>query len=68
MDFFFVNGAPFLHKKTRKIDFRSFQACNSRGKFETMSGLNQVKTKYKYRGFTITDYHGKNEFEHLHNF
>ena len=27
-----------------------------------------MNTKYKDRGFTITDYHGENEFEHLHNF
>ena len=27
-----------------------------------------MKTKYEDRGFTITDYHGKNEFGHLCNF
>ena len=27
-----------------------------------------MKTKYKDRGFTITDYHGNNEFYHLRNF
>ena len=26
--------------------------------------LKKVKTKYKDRGFTITDYHGDNEFKH----
>ena len=65
MDLFFVNGSTFLHTKLRKIDFRSFQACNNRGKSETISGLKQVKTKYKYICFTITDYHVDNEFEHL---
>ena len=66
MNFFFVNGSPFLHKKSRKMNFRSVQACNSRGKTETISGFMQVKTKYKDRGFIITNYHGDNEFEHLH--
>ena len=66
--FFFVNGSPFLHTKSRNIYFRSIQEFNNRGKFKTMVGLNQAKTKYKYRDFTITDYHGDNEFEHLHNF
>ena len=43
----------------------SVQACNNRGKSETISVLKQVNTKYKDRGFTITDYHDDNEFEHL---
>ena len=60
--FFFVNGSTFLHTKSRKIDFRSVQACNNRVKSETISELKQVKTKYQNRGFTITDYHGDNEF------
>ena len=30
-----------------------------------MLGLKQVKIKYKYRGFVITNYNGDNEFEHL---
>ena len=57
-----------LHTKSRKIDFRSVQACNNRGKSETISGLKQVKTKYKNRSFTMTDYHGGNAFEHLCDF
>ena len=68
MDFFFVNGSTFLHTKSKKIDFRSVQACNNRGKSETISGLKQVNTKYQNRGFTITDYHGDNEFEHPRDF
>ena len=68
MYFSFVNGSPFLHIKPRKIDFMSVQSCNSRGKYETIYVLNQVKTKYKDRGFTITDLHGNNEFENIHNF
>ena len=66
--FFFVNGSTFLHTKSRKIYFRSVQVCNNKGKFEIISGLKQVKTKYLDRCFTITDYHGKNEFEHLCDF
>ena len=37
-------------------------------KIKIMSVLNQVKTKYKDKGFTITDDHGNNEFYHLRNF
>ena len=68
MYFLFVNGSPFLQKKSRKVYFRSFQACNIRGKFEPVLVLKQVNTKYKDRGFIITDYHGDNEFENLHSF
>ena len=68
MDFFFFNKSTFLHTKSRKIDFMSVQACDNRGKSETISVLKQVNTKYKDRGFTITDYHGNNEFEHLRDF
>ena len=63
--FFFVNESTFLHTKSRKIYFMSVQACNNRGGSETILVLKQVNTKYKDRGFTITDYHGNNEFEHL---
>ena len=66
--FFFVNGRPFLHTKSRIIYFGSVEACNRREKSETISGLKPVKTKYKDRGFTISDYHGDNEFDHLHYF
>ena len=55
MYFFFVIVTPFLHTKSRNIYFRSVQACNNREKFETISVLKQVNTKYNDRGFTITD-------------
>ena len=44
LDFFFVNGRSFLHTKSGKTDFRSVQACNSRGNYEIISGLKEVKT------------------------
>ena len=46
----------------------SVQACNNRGEYERILVLKHVKEKYKDIGFTITDYHVENEFEHLHNF
>ena len=45
--FFFVNGSTFLHTKSRKIDFRSVQACNNREKYENILGLKQVKKNIK---------------------
>ena len=66
MYFLFINGSPSLHTKSNNIYCSSVQARNSRRKSETVYGLKQVKTKYKDRGFAITDYRGDNEFEHLH--
>ena len=68
IDFFFVNGSPFLHTNSRNFFFSTVQSCNNRGKYKTILVLKKVKTKYNNRGFTITDYHGNNEFEHLRNF
>ena len=60
--FLFVNISPFLNTKSRKIDFMSVQACKSRGKSEIISSLKLVNSKYQDRGFTMTDFHGDNEF------
>ena len=65
---FFVNEGPFLHTRSMKTDFRSVQACNSRGKYEIISGMKKVNTNYQDRGFAITDYHGDNKFEPLQEF
>ena len=65
--YLFVNGIPFIHTKSRNIYFRSVQTCSSRGKYEIISRLKQVKKNYKYIGFTIPYFHGDNEFEHIHN-
>ena len=62
------NPSQFLLTKSRKIDFRSVQTCNRRGKYEIISGLKQVKAKYQDRGFTITGFHGDNKFEHIQDF
>jgi hypothetical protein len=35
VDFFFVNGNPFLHTKTKVIKFRAVQSQTGRGKIET---------------------------------
>ena len=50
---FFVNGISFLYKKSENIDLRPVKACNSRGRYEIISGLNQVNTNEQERGFTI---------------
>ena len=48
LQFFLFKWKPFPTIKLGKIYFRSVHVCNSRGKFEIISGLKQVKAKYKY--------------------
>ena len=40
---FVVDENTLLHTKSRRTDFKSLQACNSRGKNKIIYGLNQVK-------------------------
>ena len=63
MDLFYVNGVPFIHIRSVKINFRSVQACVSRAKGKITKGLETVKKIYETRGFNITTYHGNNFFD-----
>ena len=62
VDFFFVNGHPFLHSKCNKINFLTVQHCQSRSKQHIIGGISTVLYIYKQRGFNITELHGDNEF------
>ena len=44
IDFFFVNRIPFLHTKSKNINFLSVQPCTSR-KASIIAGLKTVKSK-----------------------
>ena len=63
MDFFFVNGEPFLHTKTKKINFLTASHCTSRSQQQIMNVLESVIQKYNARGFEIEAFHGDNEFD-----
>ena len=63
MDNFYVNGRPFFHTKSRKINFLSIMPLERRTMTEIIKGLTTIKDKYENRGFTITEYHGDNEFD-----
>ena len=63
VDFLYINGTPFLHTKTRKLNFRSLQRFYSRGKKETTAGINRVIDTYLQHGLSIDTCHGDNEFE-----
>jgi len=63
IDIFYVNGMPFFHTKSGKLNFLSVKYLQSRILTEVISGLNVVIDKYEERGFKITDIHGDPEFD-----
>ena len=62
IDFFFVNGIPFLHTKSGKVNFITTQAFTSRSTSSIIDGLDVVRNIYESRGFDIDIVHGDNEF------
>jgi hypothetical protein len=62
IDFFFVNGIPFLHTKSGKVNFITTQAVTSRSTAKIIEGLDEVCNIYNSRGFNIDVFHGDNEF------
>jgi hypothetical protein len=62
IDFFFINGHPFLHTKSSKVNFLTADICTSRSKAQIINTLEIVRQTYEARGFNITAIHGDNEF------
>ena len=62
MDFFFVNKVPFLHTKSKNINFLSIQSFQKRTVKNITEGLSTVINAYQSRGLQITSIHGDNEF------
>jgi hypothetical protein len=62
VDFFFVNGYPFLTTKSGKINFITATPVTSRSITNIKNALDNVIDMYEARGFNITTLHGDNEF------
>ena len=65
LDFFFVNGNPFLHTKTKTIKFRAVQSQTGRGKVETYKALKKIIAAIEMSGIRVIGINGDNEFEKL---
>ena len=63
MDNFYVNGRPFFHTKSRKINFLSILPLERRTMCKVIKSLTVIRDKYENRGFKITEYHANNEFD-----
>jgi hypothetical protein len=62
VDFFFVQGIPFLHTISRKIGYRESSATGSRHKTEIIACLRKSIANYENRGFAVDRLHADEEF------
>jgi hypothetical protein len=70
MDFLFVNKIPFLHTKSKNLNFLSIQSFKKRTISDIADRLREVINVYQSRGLEIKSMHGDNEFniEYLRDF
>ena len=62
IDFLYVNKIPFLHTKSKNINFLTIQHHGSRKIKGVTTGLTETLQIYRKRGFNITTIHADNEF------
>ena len=62
VDIFYVNGIPFLHIKSKAVNYITIQKLDKRTSAEIPKRLKNVISKYTTRGITITDVFAHNEF------
>ena len=81
IDFFYVQGAPYLFIKSTKIKFHATQAFNriskrktkttrttyKRGPTDIINGIEKVLTVFRNRGFQVNLINADNEFKKLEN-
>ena len=62
INFFFVNGCPFLAIKLAKLNFFTAHPCKSRSTAQIKKIFDMLLEKYDACGFNLTIVHGNNEF------
>jgi hypothetical protein len=62
INFFYVNGHPFLSSKSAKSNFVTAQYLERKTKTNIIKTLNSIKHTYEARGFNITGIHANNKF------
>ena len=63
IDFFYINGYPFLVSKSKSINFITAEICSSRGKQQIIRAIEKIRHTYEARGFEVVGVHGDNEFD-----
>ena len=67
IDYFFIQGIPFLHTIAQKLQFRTVSAVKDRKKNNILTDIHNVLAIYQGRGFTITEIKAHLEFECIRN-
>jgi len=67
MDIFYVQGHPFFHTISHKVQFRTVAPVLNRNKATLLREIKLVLAMYKSRGFNISDLHANMEFECIRN-
>jgi len=67
MDIFYVQGHPFFHTISRKVQFRTVAPVLNRNKATLLREIKPVMAMHKSRGFNIFDLHANMEFECIRN-
>jgi len=67
MDIFYVQGHPFFHTISRKVQFRTVAPVLNRNKATLLREIKPVVAMYKSRAFNISDLHANMEFECIRN-
>jgi len=67
MGIFYVQGHPFFHTISRKVQFRTVPPVLKRNKVTLLREIKPVLAMYKSRGFNISDLHANMEFECIRN-
>ena len=62
VDLFYVNDIPFLHTKSKEINYITIQKLDKRTTDKISKRLKNVISRYITRGITITDIFADNEF------
>ena len=63
VDILFVNGDPYLHTKSKDLNYVTISRLNSCKVRNIKKKLKRVIIRYLSRGFIITDVFGDNEFQ-----
>ena len=63
VDFFYVNGTPFLYTVSRPFKFRAVEETSNRSRRTMLDGIMKAVKLYKVRGLMVVNIHADNEFE-----
>ena len=62
IDILYINGHPYLHTKTKEVNYITISRLKSRKMRDIKRKLKDIIKKYLTRGFILTDIFGDNEF------